>query len=130
MFINVSNHPSCKWDVEQINEATHYGEIIDLEFPVIPAEADEDRIGCMAADFYEKIMDLLDHKKESSSNGIRDAVMLQGEFTFTFALVNKLKDKGITVLSACSDRKVVEKPDDNNNRIKEVRFQFVRFRRY
>ena len=54
-----------------------------------------------------------------------EAVLCQGEFCLAYRVIQELKERGITVLAACSERLV----RDNGNR-KEVTFQFSRFRRY
>ena len=59
-----------------------------------------------------------------------DAVMVQGEFTLVYGVVNRLKNAGIKVVSACSERKAIEYQDEYGNDIKENRFSFVRFREY
>lgn len=57
-------------------------------------------------------------------------VMLQGEFTLTYHLVNLLKHAGIRVVAACSERHAVEKVDEDGNSIKHSKFTFVQFREY
>lgn len=59
-----------------------------------------------------------------------DAVMCQGEFTLTYSVVKKLKEKGIRVLAACSRRSVIMKPAGNGGFSKIVDFEFVQFREY
>ena len=58
-----------------------------------------------------------------------NAVLCQGEFLYCYHLISRLKEKGITVLSACSKRETVEWEEDNAS-IKEAKFSFVRFREY
>ena len=43
-FINLSNHPSDKWDEKQMEAAKQYGEVMDIPFPSIPAQADENEV--------------------------------------------------------------------------------------
>ena len=59
-----------------------------------------------------------------------EAVLVAGEFTFTFMLVDKLLKDGITVLSTCSKRitKEEKKPDGTNEKI--TVFVFECFRPY
>lgn len=113
-FVNFTNHPSDKWEPQQRQSALAYGEIIDMPFPEVKAEADEDEIAEMAADCVHKILEL-----DPCS------VLCQGEFCLTFQVVKMLKEQGITVLAACSRREV--RVYGNK---KEVTFRFVRFRRY
>ncbi len=42
MFINISNHPASKWEEEQITAARQYGDIYEISFPDIDANAGED----------------------------------------------------------------------------------------
>lgn len=121
MFINLSNHPSDKWGNKQLEEARKFGDIVDIPFPLISAEYDEKEIVKIADEYSERIRSLVD----------RDgAVMVQGEFTLTFAIVNRLKSNGIKVLSACSERIVTETVDEKDEEIKIVKFNFVKFREY
>lgn len=113
-FINFSNHPSVQWGNEQLKKAEEFGEVIDLAFPSVPPEADENEIARLAEAFAGKIIGM-----------DPAAVMIQGEFTLAFAVVSRLKREGIRCLAACSNRLVEE--EDN---VKHVRFEFVRFREY
>lgn len=119
VFINLSNHPSGKWDEEQKKAAMHYGEIIDIPFPEIPAQADEREVEELADQYLDQI---LQHKC--------GAVMVQGEFTFTYHLVKQLEEKHIPALAACSERSVEEIVEPDGSNARKVSFRFVRFRRY
>lgn len=113
-FVNFTNHPSDKWEAMQRQCASEYGEIVDMPFPEVEAEADETVINDMADLYVRRILDLQP-----------GAVLCQGEFTLVFQVASMLKAQGITVLAACSKREVKEYGNK-----KEVTFQFVRFRRY
>ena len=121
MFVNYSNHPSSGWEDTQISAALKYGSITVVHFPVVPADCDEDYIQELAEKEAEIIIEMLDEES---------AVMVQGEFTLTYALVKRLKQAGIRVVSACTERNVINKVDENGDVIKEVRFHFTRFREY
>jgi len=119
MLINLSNHPSSLWSKEQYSTAIDkFGSVIDLEFPVIDPEGDEDYIERMTDEFYFKIKDL--RKEEETIT-----VHIMGEQTFCHALINKLTRIGIPCVASTTKRKVkiVE-----NQKVSE--FQFVRFRYY
>lgn len=118
MFINYSNHPKCKWGEKQRAEASKYGEIIDIPFYQVPPTYDEQQVKQLATQEFEKIMAY-----------DPDAVMCQGEFTLVYRLVNLLKNQGITVLSACSER-IAEEQIGENTVDKVSVFKFERFREY
>ncbi len=119
IFLNCSNHRSSVWSESQISAAEKYGRIVDCPFPTVSASDNEDEIEKTAETVAADII-----KRNPS------AVMCQGEFTLTFAIVKRLKEAGITVLAACSERIVQESVNDNGETEKSVRFEFERFRRY
>ena len=124
MLINFSNHPSDKWPDKQIKAAGEYGEgIKDIRFPKVPTSLNEDEIEKMADDYVARIIDNIEDTTV-------DVVMVQGEFTLSFAVVRRLMYKNIRVVSACSDRVAKEYTDDRGRSRKEVIFDFVRFRQY
>ena len=118
-FVNVSNHKSEYWYTEQRQAAEHYGTIVDIPFPSIDSNADESDITVLVEDFYNKI------KKYELG-----AVMVQGEFTFSYALIKRLRAEGVTVLAACAEREVVEKYKPDGTVYKQSTFRFCRFREY
>ena len=113
-FINLSNHPSNKWDKKQYDAANAYGTVIDLPFPSVPATADEENIQSLVEEYIKTI--------QKYDNPV---VMCQGEFTFSFMMINKLIDMGIKVVASCTERNTIE---IDNKKISE--FEFVRFREY
>lgn len=118
-FINLSNHTSANWTPSQLAAAAKYGTLVDLPFPAVDPNGDEAYIADLAEQYFQKILAY-----------DQPAVMLQGEFTFTFALVTKLKAAGITALAACSERRVVEYVNAGGHAEKRAEFVFVRFRKY
>ena len=114
VFVNFSNHPSSFWTEEQLAASRQYGDVLDLPFPAVPAEADEAEISALAEEYANKILAMNP-----------SAVMCQGEFTLCFCVVRLLKEKNIPVLAACSERKTVEK---DGKKLSE--FTFVRYRMY
>lgn len=118
MLLNLSNHPSPFWPtVQQQAAAEQFGSgIIDLPFPQIAPEADEQAIETLAGEYYQKIM---------AMNPMLDAVHLMGEMTFTFALVKKLQVSGVPCVASTTVRDVVEEGG-----VKVSKFRFVRFRAY
>lgn len=119
VFINLSNHPSSKWDKNQTEAARSYGEIVDLPFPEVPAQADENDVEELALEYMDRIMEYR-----------CEAVMVQGEFTLTYRLIKLLAEKQIISLAACSERSVEEVINPDGSTSRKINFQFVRFRRY
>ena len=123
MLINLSNHPYDKWSEKQKEAAQLYGKVVDLPFPAVTSTATEKDIVNLAGEVLDRIVGMLDSDPDS-------AVMVQGEFTLTFALVNLLRERGIRAISACSERRVTELAGDDGNPKKEVEFCFEGFREY
>lgn len=119
VFINHSNHPVARWSVEQKAAAQAYGDVVDLPFPAIPANASEDDVTAMVAQSLERILSLKP-----------TAVMCQGEFTYSYLLIHQLLMHGITVLAACSERVVSEYTDEHGASQKRASFTFCRFRQF
>ena len=80
IFLNHTNHPSDKWSSEQIAAAEIFGEIIDLPFPAIPPEFEKEEVAKKVAENLKKILSLEPV-----------AVLCQGEFNYTFAMVTFLR---------------------------------------
>ncbi len=114
MFINFSNHPSDKWCDRQLKAARKYGNIMDIPFPEVSASGDEAYIKELAAECVERIAACRP-----------EAVLCQGEFCLAYEVITRLKARGLTVLAACSERKVMMEGNK-----KTVIFEFERFRRY
>ena len=119
LFINHTNHISSRWGEDQLNAAKQYGEIKDMPFPAIDPKLDEEEVNTLAGFNAEKIFKLEP-----------EAVLCQGEYTYTFKLVELLKEAGITVLSACSERVAKEIVEEDGSIRRESSFRFVRFRKY
>jgi CRISPR-associated protein Csx16 len=114
-FVNLSNHPSAKWEEAQTEAALALAERIeDIAFPAVLPDADEMAIEALAEDCIAKI------PRETSH------ALVQGEFTLTVELVRRLQARGIACLAATSKRDVEE--GGAGRRIST--FTFVRFRAY
>ncbi len=119
MLINLSNHPVSKWSNEQLSAAqTQFGEVVDLPFPIVDPRADENQVGALVDEYLQKVIYLSKNQKV--------AVHLMGEMNFSFALVARLQNAGFICVASTTQRIVNELPDGG----KEVKFQFVRFRKY
>ena len=138
-FINVSNHPSAIWGARQRESAETYGQIQDIPFPGVNPHADENEIRDMADRLFADIIGVYmesvgeTDRNEILRNGVSDGtltVMVQGEFTLTFALIERLKEIHAVVVAACSQRVVHEEQIEGGKSRKVVEFEFVRFRKY
>lgn len=119
IFVNHTNHPSARWSAEQVAASQLYGEIKDVPFPAINPRASSDDIKELVEENLEKILALNPR-----------AVLCQGEFNYTFALVERLKAAGVVVLAATSERvATVEILPDGSARQSSI-FKFVMFREY
>lgn len=119
MLVNFTNHPSERWSDEQRQAALAYGEIVDLPFPAVPEDWDEAQLTRLAREQAEAIAGL--HPR---------AVVCQGEFTLTAAVVSLLLSQGIPVLAACSRRCILEEVQQDGTTVKKAVFRFTRFRPY
>jgi len=109
-LINLSNHPSANWELEQ---KAGWDEIIDIPFPNVAPNASEEEVIELAAELLKKI----------KNTGVKN-IMLQGEFTLVFALQQMLIEEGFyNFFFPTTERKVVEQ-----NGIKTSVFKFVRWR--
>lgn len=118
ILINLSNHPYATWSTQQKQAALLYGEVKEIPFPVIDAQADEKSIESLACYYLEKI--------KTFGHPYSTVVHIMGEFNFTFALVKKLKEEGYTCIASTSKR--ISTPVSDGKKI--VSFQFERFRCY
>ena len=119
MLINCTNHPYEIWNEPQRKAAERYGEVRDLPFPQIDPSAESEDLRKIAAEYAKKIEALQP-----------EAVLVAGEFTFAFMLVDKLLQDGVNVMTSCSKRvtEEVKNPDGTNE--KKSIFMFERFRKY
>lgn len=118
MFINLTNHPSDKWSDKQRQAAEEYGEIYDINFPNIDSKMSSAQVKEFAAGYVDEIV-----KKKP------ECVLCQGEFTFSYQVINLLKQKGIKTVAACSERHTSEMvAGDVTNRVSL--FEFIQFREY
>lgn len=119
IFINHTNHPSARWSAEQIAASRAYGQIADVPFPAVDAEATAEEVRELVRAQAEKIMAM-----EPA------AVLCQGEFNYTFALVERLKRLGVKVVAATSERTVLEETMSDGSTRQVSTFKFVQFREY
>lgn len=114
-FVNLTNHPSVDWDDAQRQAALELApSLVDLAFPPVPPDADEETIEALAKETAARLPAGTTH------------ALLQGEWTLTVALLRKLQRNGVVCLAATTQRDVSVEIDG----AKTSRFRFVRFRRY
>lgn len=123
MFINFSNHPSKGWSENQRTAARQYGEIIDIQFPNVEPLATEQQMISLATGYVEEIIQHIGAEENS-------IVMCQGEFTLTFMVVCALLSRDINVVSAVSERQVIQEVTEGGITEKKVIFEFKGFRKY
>ena len=119
LLINLSNHPACQWPAGQAAAAQVYGRLIDLPFPDVNPDGDEQYIATLAGEYLHKVQVL-------TPAGTTATVHLMGEMNFTYALVRLLRQCGIQCIASTTRRVVEILPDGR----KAVGFEFVKFRRY
>jgi len=123
MLINLSNHPQIKWDSKQIAYAKEqYGSVFDMPFPNINPDFSVSDVAVLVKKYYKKIATILD---ECANEPYKNAVHIQGEFTFVFQLVTLLKESDIRCVASTSNRMIRE---EGNKKI--IEFNFVQFREY
>ena len=116
MFCNISNHLSSKWPEAQKSAAEALGgQVVDIAFPAVSTLATTQEISALADDLATQVAD-------------GDVAMVQGEFTLTYALVQRLRSRGVQVVAGCSDRKTVEVFNSDGSVTKTAQFVFVCFR--
>jgi len=120
MLLNLSNHPSYTWPEKQLIMAkANYGSIIDMPFPSIDPELDENGVRLLAEQCAMSIIKALENQT------VR-AVHLMGEMSFSFVLTFLLQQKDILVICSTTKRIVTEE----QNQKKVSHFEFVQFRKY
>lgn len=119
MLINLSNHPSEKWDENQKNTAEQmFGNVVDMPFPTVDPQGDEAYVYNLADDFVQRILNLnIDDKV---------VVHIMGEMNFTYVVVSMLKQFDIECVASTTMRYVSE----NKKGEKIVTFEFEQFRKY
>lgn len=119
MLINISNHPSDAWPVEQRDTALKlFKGILDIPFPKVDPEVDSSIICQLADDILGQVLKLAETHQSL-------VVHVMGEMTLTFALVCKLSSYGIKCVASTTKRVV-----SVQGQIKTAEFNFVRFREY
>lgn len=118
------------WLPEQIKAAHRtYGEIFDLPFPAVPADADEADIQNIAQEYLKEVQTIAQeylNKGQTIAPSAEAVVHIMGEMTLTYAIVCLLKQAGYTCVASTSVREVYEEEPGKKTAV----FRFVRFRKY
>jgi hypothetical protein len=120
VFLNLTNHPSDRWPAAQRARAESLaGDIIDEPFPDVPPDADPAQIAAIGQGILHRVV-----------ARAPAAVLVQGEFTLTFYLVQQLQSRGIPCFAATTRRPVETLTRPEGVVEKNSPFDFVQFRRY
>jgi hypothetical protein len=119
MLINLSNHPSTKWDKSQLDAATQFGEIRDISFPNISPDWDVAQVKELACDYFKQIKSMAKGWKE------KPVIHISGEPVFCFLLIQMLLKEKFSCITSTTERIVRE---DGNT--KTTIFEFKQFRKY
>ena len=120
VLVNHTNHPASTWPSAQRRAAAEcYSRVVDLPAPLLASDCSEEELDEMARCQVEKILAMQP-----------TAVLCQGEYCYTYAVVSRLRQAGVTVLAACSERVVEESREEDGSIRRVSRFVFSRFRRY
>lgn len=119
MFLNFTNHPSAGWHEKQLLAAQRYGEVQDVPFPDVPPEYSAEDVAELAQRSVQEIL-----KKRPT------VVLCQGEMTLTYQVVRRLLAQNVTVVAACTKRRVCERIEPDGTVKKLAIFEFAGFRSY
>jgi hypothetical protein len=101
MLINLSNHPSSQWGEAQFSAAQNqFGDIVDVAFPQVPANATSADVLLLAKLVLGEILAL--------NEGVHH-IHVMGEMSFVFAFVKLAQQKGLTCWVSCTERLAEEK---------------------
>lgn len=123
-FVNLSAHMSANWSPGQLEAALEIGggEIRELVFfPGVPPTATVAQVMDLATELANHACKL---------GGKNPVVMVQCESTLQHSLVSRLRQRGLRVVAATSQRQVVDIYQSDGSLKKESTFVFVAFRDY
>lgn len=128
MLINLSNHSSDEWGLEQTNAGLgEFQHTEDIPFPTINPYATTEEVYELAEEYFYRCLAMFeDYAETIDQDFYHFTVHIQGEFTFTYALVNMLKAEGIPCVTSTFECKAI----DLGNGKKEAQLTFAQFREY
>lgn len=118
MLVNISNHPSQKWNEKQLSTAQAYGEVVDLPFPQVCPQATPKDIAKIAEETVAEVQNLVSPQNAT--------IHVMGEMNLTYRLVRELTQIGYCCVASTTERITVENPDGSKISV----FNFVQFRSY
>lgn len=118
LLLNLSNHPVETWSQKQLEAVRRYGNVVDMDFPIITPDATSEIIDKIAETYTRQVIE-----KASRSN---ITVHIVGEMTFTYAVVARLKALGIKCIASITERNAAF--DSQRKKVPEMKF--VQFREY
>ena len=120
MFTNLSNHPSSGWPAEQYNyAASRWGTIQDIAFPKLRPEASGEEVLQLVKEYLVR----LPAKEEGP-------VFVAGEYSFTYAIVDELLNRGYRVMFVRSENTVSTTRLEDGSSERRMEYRFVRFENY
>lgn len=119
-LINLSNHPSTKWEESQKNG---WDEIYDIPFPSINPYDDIPEIYNLAVTYFYNVKSFI--QSNSINKTMNYYCMLQGEFTFCYILYPMLREILSGIVIPTTERIVVEEGDKKISTFKFVRWRFL-----
>lgn len=94
MLVNLSNTVYGEWLQDQQDAATEkYGKIVDVPFPNISPDWSTKEVKSEAKKYCEIILGIIEMSEDK-----KNAVIINGELSFTFMLMNRLKKEEIPVV--------------------------------
>ena len=117
VFINLSNLHTNKWPEDRLNgakEIAEGGEIINMAFPILGADASKEEV-------YEKALQTVEKIVEKKP----DVVFCQGEFSLCFRIVELLKEANIKTVTVCNERVIYKEHGREMSG-----FKFIQFREF
>jgi hypothetical protein len=144
IFINVSNHPSRRWESDQLLAARDGDRtIVDIAFPQVDPQWDAIQVDACAqglclrlAAYIPKTWETLEGETYTESVDrvrLENVVHIMGESGLLYATVKRLLSKHFqhrhapfSVVHSTTEREVVEEADGT----KRSTFRFLQFRQY
>ena len=123
-FVNISNHPSVKWDEAQraaVQALEDDLTIVDVQFPNVDPKAMSFRIEEQAEKLLAAV--IADHGKDA-------LIHIMGETGFVFAFVTAAKARDIWCAYSTTERIAVETKNADGTVTKTAVFKFVQFRSF